>query len=167
MKQLRHLGYFNDEEDINVLNENNPNEVLNYIKKGYGNFYHSTDSELKTFSTINVRESSFTNDGKYFITFPFEEKHVRIYNNKDCFIDVYEVVGDDGDYDMGFCNDTCIHCDNEVELPRKLSVYRCPSCGRWIPNCSMCYLIDNGDCPKVCPLEYEAQRRNKLEGLED
>lgn len=164
MKKLKHIGYFNDEEDINELNQNNPDEIVKYWKDGYGAFFHTDNEELSNFSEMDYKQSSLTSDGKYFVTFAFEEKGVTITDNEDCFIDIYEIIDDDDEYDADFCDDFCNVCDSEVQLPRKLSVYRCPVCGRWMPNCSMCYLMDEGKCPEICPLSFEAERRNKLEG---
>ena len=149
MKQLRHIGYFNDEADINNLN---------------GKFYKEKDGDILDFNEIDNKKCEVTHDGKYFVTFPFEEKGVWITDNPNCFIDVYEVIGNDDEYDDGTCPEWCPNCEREVKLPKKLSIYRCPACGFWNVNCNMCYFITKpeNDC-SLCPLAYEANRRNKLE----
>ncbi len=32
----------------------------------------------------------------------------------------------------------CPNCDYEVDLPTRLGIYKCPVCGDYIVNCSMC-----------------------------
>lgn len=40
----------------------------------------------------------------------------------------------------------CPYCDTEVELPTLLGVYVCPSCGKFIINCSECGALTCKDC---------------------
>ena len=53
----------------------------------------------------------------------------------------------------------CGACGNEVELPIKLGIYKCPECGENIINCAMCDW-DNVDC-NSCELNKKLQELRK------
>lgn len=45
---------------------------------------------------------------------------------------------------LSITSEICPYCDNEVELPPYLGIYKCPKCGELIISCSMCekYICD-------------------------
>lgn len=164
-KSLKPIGYFNDFEDVFDFYKNQkPEDVIDAV---YGNkgAFHRVDADYeRTFADFSDENGRLTKDGEFFVVFPSDLDIIEKKGTEDLFVDVYVVSGDDGEYDDGFCDEWCPECDSEVELPRKLGVYRCPNCGKWMVNCSMCYLTENGRCSwSNCPLSYEARRRNSLE----
>ena len=102
------------------------------------------------------------NDSYPLVDYPKESIHYLISNIYSYALKpLLDKMDDEHSYEM------CPYCEEEVELPLELGVYKCPNCGRWIVNCSMCRLCDIGKCDyHVCPLSYEADLRNKEEGLE-
>ena len=61
----------------------------------------------------------------------------------------------------------CMHCESEVELEWDFKVQKCPICGSYIVPCSLCPLLEKGECNGKCALaeyanELEVQDANQL-----
>ena len=81
-----HLGYYNDIEDINMLETDNAENIVSYIKMGLGNF-HTLENDWEN---IELKEKDFdiTPNGEYLI--------VRdINDNANSFIDIYKIEEDE------------------------------------------------------------------------
>ena len=162
-KFLKRIGYYNDIEDINKIGEKHDADlVIKYMEEYKGAFHTTNDEGTASFSDFEDGKGCLTGNGKYFVVFPETDEIEK--GGDDLFIDIYEVKGSDFDYNEGHCDEWCPECDTEVELPPSIGIYRCPSCGKWMVNCSMCYLQTECKCSfPNCPLSFEAKRRNKRE----
>lgn len=102
------------------------------------------------------------NDDRY-LTIAFQRGHVLTMNE---FASLWQEYG--GEWFLGFdlrtieiyetCWEMCPHCENEVELPTKWQVHRCPVCGKAIAPCNLCY-SDYANC-KDCWLSKEIDSIN-------
>lgn len=106
MKQeYRHLGYYNDVDDIIDLFPSEPLKgyeaslINSYVKDGYGNFY-STDDTGDILSADEFEEdfkkglAAITRDGKYIVVFsPGDPNTLKDGDDQHgYFIDLYEAV---------------------------------------------------------------------------
>lgn len=93
----KHIGYYNQVGDIRELGGKSADEILNYMKKGYGAFY-SSDSESDRCLETDYEETDFelgiikvTADKKFII----EDGTAYFYDWKKQFADNED--GDDSD----------------------------------------------------------------------
>lgn len=59
----------------------------------------------------------------------------------------------------------CPHCECEVELEDRFDVQICPSCGRPILPCSLCYTCLGWN--DRCPLRDKEKKLNEMLGFND
>lgn len=85
MKVL-HLGYYNDIEDINMLETDNVENIVSYMKMGFGNF-HTLENDWEDIK-LEDKDYDITPNGEYLI--------IRdINNNTNSFIDIYKINEDE------------------------------------------------------------------------
>lgn len=159
---FRHIGYYNDYEDIKNLFGCSADFIVKSMFDGIGAFY-STSGERET-DIDNVNEEhdanqfAKTTNGKFLVRFERGSK-----DGEGWFIDIYKLmeveVEDSSDED----NDEevyeyCPHCENEVKLENELKVQICPDCGHAIVPCNICPL-DN--CCSKCPLDELCRQKNE------
>lgn len=85
MKAL-HLGYYNDIEDINMLETDNVETIVSYMKMGFGHFY-SLENDWEDISLKN-EYYDITLDGEYLIA-----RDINDDNNS--FIEIYKIDEDE------------------------------------------------------------------------
>lgn len=81
-----HLGYYNDIKDIIMLETDSIENIISYMKMGFGNF-HTLENDWED---IELKEKDFdiTPNGEYLI--------VRdINDNANSFIDIYKIQEDE------------------------------------------------------------------------
>lgn len=157
----RHIGYFNDFQDIQELFLRTADEIVKYMKNGWGAF-HSCEGDRD--SDIDKIEGepdacllSMTADKEYIV------KYQRGGDEESWYIDIYqyhilEIVEENDDEPI---YEYCSFCDCEVALKNEFKVQICPECGKYIVPCNICPLLADGKCPNLCPLSDLASKMNK------
>ena len=89
---IKHLGYYNNNEDMKHLAELSADDIMNYKQNGYGNFHISNDDDDRE---LDVLYFELTSDRKYLIVkdTPFDLNILNDENVCDFFIDIYEIMG--------------------------------------------------------------------------
>lgn len=153
-KIYKHIGYYNEVNDIKELFSMSADGIIEIMNK-VGNFV-KTKREIETdidFDTLR-HEHDFnlfqqTIDEKYLVRY---QRGDNKYN--DWFIDVYKLIEDT-------ITEYCPHCDCEVELENEFKVQKCPECGMYIVPCNLCPLLEQNNCNNgKCPLEALANELN-------
>lgn len=85
--KITHIGYYNEKDDLDYLFDRSPDEILEYYKNGYGNFFKVKDSAINY--NENRQEKLFTSDKQYLVCCDYSN------NKSDSFIDIYKVVSND------------------------------------------------------------------------
>lgn len=84
MKVL-HLGYYNDIEDVNMLETDSVENIVSYMKMGFGHF-----------NTINDLEDIELKDKDYDISYNGDFLVIRdINDDTNSFIDIYKINADE------------------------------------------------------------------------
>lgn len=158
---FRHIGYYNDYEDVKKLFGCTANYVVYSMLEGLGAF-HSVNGESETDINDHKVESDAnkfakTTNGKYLVRFERGSD-----NGEGWFIDIYKLmeveVEDTGDKDEDEeAYEYCPYCEDEVKLNNEFKVQVCPNCGHAIVPCSICPL-DN--CCSNCPLDVLCRQKN-------
>lgn len=100
--RFRHIGYYNDFEDLKFLCQKDGEEIVSDMKAGFGHFYKVDDGEefslnnLENGITADRRRglTFLTGDGKHFVidqTNPEEDYNVE-QPDSPVFIDIYERI---------------------------------------------------------------------------
>ena len=89
----RHIGYYNDIEDVVTLFDATPDEIVEYKNNNFGAFYECTDLKIDT-DNIQVKDKDiikFTEDKEYIVVKDFMTDSVEYVSESD-FIDIYKLV---------------------------------------------------------------------------
>ena len=81
--KIQHIGYFGENEDVSQLANETTDNIIQYYKNGYGNFFIVED---EPFDTDGIDDESISSDKKFVVRkdLPLDE------NNS--FIDIYEII---------------------------------------------------------------------------
>lgn len=158
---FRHIGYYNDYEDVKNLFGRTANFVVQTMLDGLGAF-HSVPGESET----DIDNPKFETDADKFVKTDNGNYLVRFERGNDkgegWFIDIYKLmeveVEDTSDEDKDEeVYEYCPHCENEVKLDNEFKVQICPDCGHAIVPCSICPL---DSCCSTCPLDVLCRQKN-------
>ena len=86
MAEYQHIGYYNEKEDIEALFNATRDEVVDYWKKKYGQFYEDDDEIREGFE---FNDNSLGEDGDEFIVVKDVPKNKEDIG-EDSFIDIYK-----------------------------------------------------------------------------
>lgn len=158
---FRHIGYYNDYEDVKELFGCTANFIVQTMLGGLGAF-HSVNGEGETDIDDHKLESDThkfakTTNGKYLVR--FERGNDK---GEGWFIDIYKLMevevedtnNEDKDEEV---YEYCPYCENEVKLDNEFKVQICPDCGHAIVPCSICPL---DSCCSNCPLDALCRQEN-------
>lgn len=158
---FRHIGYYNDYEDVKNLFGRTANFVVQTMLDGLGAF-HSVNGESETDIDDHKVESDAnkfakTDNGKYLVR--FERGNDK---GEGWFIDIYKLmeveVEDTSDEDKDEeVYEYCPYCEGEVKLDNEFKVQVCPDCGHAIVPCSICPLES---CCSTCALDVLCRQKN-------
>lgn len=157
----RHIGYFNDYQDIQELFLRTADEIVKYMKNGWGAFHFcegERDSDIdKIEGEPDENLLSMTADKEFIV------KYQRGGDEESWFIDIYqyhilEIVEENKAEPI---YEYCPFCDEEVVLANEFKVQFCPECGKALVPCNLCPLNLQGKCSKDCPLELLANEYNE------
>lgn len=161
---FRHIGYYNDYEDVKTLFGRTATFVVQTMLDGLGAF-HSVTGQSETDIDDHKIESDAdkfvkTENGNYLVRFERGSE-----NGEGWFIDIYKLMevevedtGEDTDEDDdNKVYEYCPHCENEVILNDEFKVQVCPDCGHAIVPCSICPLES---CCSNCPLDALCRQKN-------
>lgn len=159
---FRHIGYYNDYEDVKKLFGRTANFIVQTMLDGLGAF-HSVTGESET----DIDDPKFETDADKFVKTENGNYLVRFERGSDdgegWFIDIYKLMevevedASDEDKDKGVY-EYCPYCENEVVLDNEFKVQVCPECGHAIVPCNICPL---DDCCSNCPLDVLCRQRNE------
>ena len=159
---FRHIGYYNDYEDVKNLFGRTANFVVQTMLDGLGAF-HSVPGESET----DIDDPKFETDADKFVKTDNGNYLVRFErgnnNGEGWFIDIYklmevEVEDTSNEVEDEEVYEYCPYCENEVVLDNELKVQVCPECGHAIVPCNICPL---DDCCSHCPLDALCRQRNE------
>lgn len=106
-KYYKHIGYFNDAEDIidlypsSFFKGDEAGIVTNYMQSGYGKFYSVENNENFPFDNFKFelehQIAAITPDDKYIVTFSLGDRNKLFKNSPEhgYYIDVWELVETD------------------------------------------------------------------------
>lgn len=156
-KVYRHIGYYNEPDDIKDLFLCSADEIVNSMFMGFGNFHNSNgDCESDIEDVENEHDANMfakTDNGSHLV------RYQRGGSNFDgWFIDIYVQYEIETNVDEGKIEEYCPYCENEVMLDNELKVQVCPECGHAIVPCSICSL---DSCCSPCPLDVLCRQRNE------
>lgn len=174
-KVYRHIGYYNDLEDCELLFDETPDFIVRYMEKGLGHFYQSEgDSETDIENPLDEPDSSMfikTTDGQYLVRYEkgADKQVCKELADHGWFIDIYKLTEIDTDEINEKVEEYCGHCEEYVYLENELKVQKCPSCGKAIVPCCICPMLDNKyshlqKCSS-CPLGVLCEEINSEEYL--
>lgn len=90
--RYKHIGYFNDKEDIRALFNGTQKDIIEWWKEGYGNFFTPTEDYVEEYKEFIISGLSVLgNDGDQYIvveSIPTCKKDI----SQDDFIDIYELT---------------------------------------------------------------------------
>jgi hypothetical protein len=157
---FRHIGYYNDYEDVKHLFGCTANYVVQTMLDGLGAF-HSVTGESET----DIDDYKLESDADKFVKTTNGNFLVRFERGSDdgegWFIDIYklmEVEDEDTIDEDDKVYEYCPYCENDVVLENELKVQICPDCGHAIVPCNICPL-DN--CCSKCPLDELCRQKNE------
>lgn len=171
-KVFRHIGYYNDLEDCELLFDETPDFIVRYMEKGLGHFYQSEgDAETDIENPFDEPDSSMfikTTDGQYLVRYEkgADKQVCKELANHGWFIDIYKLTEIDTDEINEKVEEYCGHCDQYVYLENELKVQKCPNCGKAIVPCgSLCPMFDDKyshlrNCSN-CPLGKLCEEKNE------
>ena len=158
---FRHIGYYNDYEDVKKLFGCTADYVVRTMLDGLGAF-HSVTGESET----DIDDHKFESDADKFVKTTNGNFLVRFERGSDngegWFIDIYKLmeveVEDTSDQnDDEEVYEYCPYCEDEVKLDNEFKVQICPNCGHAIVPCSICPL---DSCSANCPLDVLCRQKN-------
>lgn len=156
---FRHIGYYNDYEDVKKLFGCTANLVVATMLDGLGTFHRVTGE-----SETDIDDHKFKPDANKFVKTTNGNYLVRFDRGSDngdgWFINIYKLmdveVEDTSDEDEDVY-EYCSYCNNEVKLDNEFKVQICPNCGHAIVPCSICPLES---CCSTCPLDVLCRKKN-------
>jgi hypothetical protein len=158
---FRHIGYYNDYEDVKKLFGRTATFVVQTMLDGLGAF-HSVSGESET----DIDDHKFETDADKFVKTENGNYLVRFErgseNGEGWFIDIYKLmeveVEDTSDEDKDEeVYEYCPYCESEVKLDNEFKVQICPDCGHAIVPCSICPLES---CCSTCALDVLCRQKN-------
>lgn len=157
----RHIGYFNDYQDIQELFLRTADEIVKYMKNGWGAFHFCEGDRDSDIDKIEGEPDecllSMTADKEYIV------KYQRGGDEESWYIDIYQYhileIVEENKVDTIY--EYCSFCDDEVELVNEFKVQICPKCGKAIVPCNICPFNSQGKCSTNCPLEALANELNE------
>lgn len=85
--KIQHIGYFGEDEDVRYLANENTDNIIDYYRNGYGNFFIVEDEPFDTNDIgIDIDDESISSDKKFVV-----RKDLPL-NENDSFIDIYEII---------------------------------------------------------------------------
>ena len=157
----RHIGYYNEPDDIKDLFLCSADEIVNSMFMGFGNFHQSNgDCESDIEDAESEHDANMfakTDNGSHLV------RYQRGGSNFDgWFIDIYKLmeveIEDASDEDKDEeVYEYCPYCEDEVKLDNEFKVQICPNCGHAIVPCNICPL---DDCCSNCPLDALCRQKN-------
>lgn len=158
---FRHIGYYNDYEDVKKLFGCTADHIVHTMLDGLGAFHRVTGE-----SETDIDDPKFESDADKFAKTKNGNFLVRFERGSDngegWYIDIYKLMEvevedtsnqseDEGVYEY------CPYCEDEVKLDNELKVQICPNCGHAIVPCGICPL---DDCGSNCPLYVLCRQKN-------
>ena len=162
---FRHIGYYNDYEDVKNLFGRTATFVVQTMLDGLGAFHRVTGESETDIDDHKIESDADkfvkTENGNYLVRFERGSE-----NGEGWFIDIYKLmeveVEDTGEDDDNKVYEYCPHCENEVVLNNEFKVQVCPDCGHAIVPCSICPLES---CCSTCALDVLCrQKNNEIDG---
>lgn len=89
----KHIGYYNDIEDVVTLFDATPDEIVEYKNNNFGAFHECLDMDIDT-DNIQTKDKDiikFTEDKEYIVVKDFMTDSVEYVSESD-FIDIYKLV---------------------------------------------------------------------------
>lgn len=158
---FRHIGYYNDYEDVKTLFGRTATFVVQTMLDGLGAFHRVTGE-----SETDIDDHKFESDADKFVKTTNGNYLVRFErgseNGEGWFIDIYKLMevevenSNDEDEDEEVY-EYCPYCEDEVKLDNEFKVQICPNCGHAIVPCNICPL---DDCCSNCPLDVLCRQKN-------
>lgn len=164
-KVFRHIGYYNDQEDITMLFDKSADIVVDNMLCDYGCFYTAEGDVDTDIENPNDDHDAYmfktTSDGQYLVRF---EKGSDNNKGDGWFIDIYQVTYIDTEDVNNKVEEYCGHCEQYVYLEDELKVQVCPNCGKAIVPCCICPMLDDKNyhlqnCSS-CPLGILCEEKN-------
>lgn len=93
--KVKHLGYFNDIEDIKTYADCSADKVIEDINNNIGHFYADTDDIIYNNFDVSRYDVKFTTDGKYMVLHDLPKNFDEMINDWNFFIDVFEIIQKD------------------------------------------------------------------------
>lgn len=161
---FRHIGYYNDYDDVSKLFGRTANFVVQTMLDGLGTF-HRVSGESETDIDDHKLESDAekfvkTANGNYLVRFERGSE-----NGEGWFIDIYKLMevevedtSDEDEIEDEEVYEYCPYCEGEVKLDNEFKVQTCPDCGHAIVPCSICPL--ESCCCSNCPLDVLCRQKN-------
>lgn len=170
-KVFRHIGYYNDIEDVKVMFTASPHNVVSSMLDGIGHFYKSEGEEDSDIENVEDEKDSYlfkkTADGQYLVRYERGND-----DGEGWYIDIYkltevknETSTQNKSVDIAnMVKEYCGHCEEYVYLEDELKVQVCPNCGKAIVPCSICPMLDEKNyhlhnCSS-CPLGKLCEEKN-------
>lgn len=158
---FRHIGYYNDYEDVKKLFGCTATFVVQTMLDGLGAFHRVTGESETDIDDHKIESDADkfvkTENGNYLVRFERGSE-----NGEGWFIDIYKLmeveVEDTDEDDDNKVYEYCPHCEDEVVLDNEFKVQVCPDCGHAIVPCSICPLES---CVSNCPLDVLCRQKNK------
>lgn len=91
--KYRHIGYYNDIEDVVTLFNATPDEIVEYKNNNFGVFYECSVMDIDT-DNIHAEDKDiikFTTDKEYIVVKDFMTDSTEYVSESD-FIDIYKLV---------------------------------------------------------------------------
>lgn len=174
-KVYRHIGYYNDLEDCELLFDETPDFIVRYMQLGLGHFYQSegeTETDIENpFEQFDNHMFTKTTDGQYLVRYEkgADKQVCKELADHGWFIDIYKLTEIDTDETNEKLEEYCGYCEEYVCLESELKVQKCPNCGKAIVPCSICPMLGekNAHLQKCssCPLGVLCDEINSEEYL--
>lgn len=158
---FRHIGYYNDYEDVKKLFGSTATFVVQTMLDGLGAFHRVTGESETDIDDHKIESDADkfvkTENGNYLVRFERGSE-----NGEGWFIDIYKLmeveVEDTSDEDKDEeVYEYCPYCEGEVKLDNEFKVQVCPDCGHAIVPCSICPLES---CCSTCALDVLCRQKN-------
>lgn len=172
-KVFRHIGYYNDQEDITMLFDKSADVVVDNMLGGYGHFYTAEGEPESDIENPNDESDAYmfkqTTNRQYLVRYErgADKQVCKELQDGGWYIDIYKLIEIevDGAEDMNNkVEEYCGHCDQYVYLEDELKVQVCPNCGKAIVPCSICPMLDDKNYHLLhcsfCPLGKLCEEKN-------
>jgi MoaA/NifB/PqqE/SkfB family radical SAM enzyme len=149
------IGYYDNILDCKHLFVQTADEVIEYMKKGFGEFHSITgddDTDVTWGKEQDMHLFLRTADEQYAV------RYERGNEKEGWFIDIYKLREPN---EVTEVEEYCHYCESYVMLVNDLKVQKCPNCGKAIVPCGPLCPISPGEaqCSK-CPLSKLCEIQN-------